>query len=339
MVWIADPSLRASCLQVTGAGFTSSVTVSSWKELLQHACAPDAFAFVDASTLETLSAVEPALLPSHIVTICDDTLQVAVNWLHPHPWLGHVVSASMLQHPMAGSHLKNLTASFSSKKAPRLLDWLGPEVEGRRIRLTDSRTRVARLQRMTEYLDSKGVGTRTSEQLRDAAEELLTNAFYDAPVSAGAIERPISRTQDVTLPEKHACDLAYGCDEEIAVVRVRDPFGSLSRRRLVQVLLRCARPDGTVEVDESMGGAGLGMWRIFATATFVAISVEKHSHTEILVGFAKRPSKRSSSGTRPFAFHLFFGEGQKRKYWRFFTGDTTSNASVDQSVMLELKSK
>ena len=44
-----------------------------------------------------------------------------------------------------------------------------------------------------------------------------------------------------------------------------------------------------VEVDETMGGAGLGMWRIFSGASFVAVSVLKHRHTEVLVGVAKRP--------------------------------------------------
>jgi hypothetical protein len=159
------------------------------------------------------------------------------------------------------------------------------------------------------------------------AEELLTNAFYDAPVSAGVVEGPISRTQDVTLPDDSACDMVYGCREDLAVVRVRDPFGSLSRSRLVEVLSRCSRTDMQVEVDETMGGAGLGLWRIFSTASYVGISVVDRRYTEFLVGIGKRVA----SALRPFAFHLFFREhGRQVQRWKLMDADhsTTLNNSV-----------
>jgi hypothetical protein len=62
-----------------------------------------------------------------------------------------------------------------------------------------------------------------------------------------------------------------------------------------------------------MGGAGLGLWRIFSVASFVAISVVRGHHTDILVGIGKQ---RSTGGRRPYAFHLFFRESAKRRRWR-----------------------
>src|SRR5438874_2343071 len=84
-------------------------------------------------------------------------------------------------------------------------------VAGRRIRLTHSGKREARLEKMSEFFDSQGISSRTIQQLKDAAEELLTNAFYDAPVAAGAFRRAVPRTQEIALPDDSACDLAYGC--------------------------------------------------------------------------------------------------------------------------------
>jgi hypothetical protein len=182
---------------------------------------------------------------------------------------------------------------------------------------------------MSEFFAANGVGSRTLQQLRDVAEELLTNAFYDAPVAAGALKRPVSRTRDISLPDDSPCELVYACREDLAIVRVRDPFGSLSRRRLVEVLSRCARTDMTVEVDETMGGAGLGMWRIFSSASFVGISVVKNRRTEVLVGGAKR----AGSGPRPFAFHLFFSDSEKRRFWRPADDDSTRRI-LNQSVTL-----
>lgn len=182
---------------------------------------------------------------------------------------------------------------------------------------------------MGEFFESKGVSGRTVGLLRDAAEELLTNAFYDAPVAAGVVEKPIPRTQDVSLPSESGCDMVYGCSDDLAVVRVRDPFGSLSRTRVVEVLTRCARKGMQVEVDESMGGAGLGLWRIVSVASFVAISVVNHHHTDFLVGIGKR----AAAGPRPFAFHLFFKDAAKRRYWKL-RDDDSSKQSFASSVTI-----
>lgn len=332
MVWFAEPSLRAPGEAIASGRFTAGIAGKSVSSAEEFGVAlretEDVVAFVDHHALGALTKREK--LPGATIVVCKDPLSVAVSWLAPHPWVSHVVSATMLEHPLAEEHFGNVLMTMRAEK-PRLLDWLGPDFAGRRIRLSHASKRVERLERMGEYLSSNGVGARTIEQLRDTAEELLTNAFYDAPVAAGAIKDPISRAMDVALPDKYACDLAYGARDDLAIVRVKDPFGSLTRKRLVDVLTRCSRTDMQVEVDESMGGAGLGMWRIFSNSSFVAVSIVPHSHTEILVGVAKR-----TPGPRPFAFHLFFGEASKLRQW-MQAREETIKPSLNQSVLLELK--
>jgi hypothetical protein len=267
-----------------------------------------------------------------VIAIFDEPLQNTIGWVAAYPWLSHVVSAAMLRHPIAAEHLGNVIATLTSNRPPRLLGWLGPTVTGRRVRLARASKRVERLERLSAFLESRGVGARTIEQLRDAAEELLTNAFYDAPAAAG-VTQPISRTRDVRLPDDSACDMVYGCRDDLVVVRVRDPFGSLTRARLVDVLMRCARTDMQVEVDETMGGAGLGLWRVFSAASFVAVSVIRNRHTEVLVGIGKRVS----SARRPFAFHLFFQEDARvAPGWRLLDADS-SKPGVNQSVTIVTK--
>lgn len=295
--------------------------------------------FVDSSTIASLDqvalqgATEQPALPGPVIAICDDSLQAAIGWLPVRPWLSHVVSSGTLQHPLAAEHLGNVMRTLTSSGQPRLLDWLGPTVAGRRVRLAHASRRAERLERMTAFFDAKGVGARTTELLRDAAEELLTNAFYDAPVAAGALKQPISRTQDVSLSDDSACDMVYGCRDDLAVVRVRDPFGSLSRARLVEVLTRCARTDMAVEVDETMGGAGLGLWRIFSAASFVALAVVQNRYTEFLIGIGKRVSAKP----RPFAFHLFFKEHSRApRRWRLLDADSTK-PNINKSVTIVTK--
>jgi hypothetical protein len=306
--------------------------VSSVSEYLNAARSKKAVSFLDRTTIPLVAAVADQSPPGPIIAICDEPLQTAIGWLQPHPWISHVMSSTMLEHPLAEEHLQNVTRTLTAGGRPRLLDWVGPTLVGRRIHLTHASSRIERLEKMSEFFAANGVGSRTLQQLRDVAEELLTNAFYDAPVAAGALKRPVSRTQDISLPDDSPCELVYACREDLAIVRVRDPFGSLSRRRLVEVLSRCARTDMTVEVDETMGGAGLGMWRIFSSAAFVGISVVKNRRTEVLVGGAKR----AGSGPRPFAFHLFFRDSEKRRFWRLADDDSTRRI-LNQSVTIVSK--
>lgn len=301
---------------------TELVVVRSEAEFLERSREPDTVSVIDGAGFALLAAPPPG----PVLVITDDSLQTVVGWLGTRGWLDQVMNTSALMHPLAGAHLQNVLATIKSAK-PRLLDWVDESAVGRRVRLVRASRRADRLEKLTEFYESNAVSPRTIQVLRDVAEELLTNGFYDAPVAAGIVGEAISRTRDVCLPEGHACDLAYGCQEDMAFVRVRDPFGSLERKRLVEVLSRCARTDMQVEVDESMGGAGLGLWRIFSGATLVAISVLEGRSTDILVGMWKRVG----SGARPFCFHLFFGTGQRgRKKWHLNESVTTQVTFVSK---------
>jgi hypothetical protein len=275
--------------------------------------------FLDATTLEVTPS---AVFSSPVVAVSEGSLQDAVAWLRAYP-LSHVISANMLRHPIGSVHLGNLVAAFEDGPKPRLIERIRDSVSGRRVSLIAANRRVDRIERMSEFFAEHGVGERTNQLLRDVAEELLTNAFYDAPAAAGA-SKPIARTVDVTLPDESPCDMSYGCSDDFAIVHVRDPFGALTRSRIVEVLVRCARTDMRVEVDESMGGAGLGLWRIFSAASFVAISVVEGHHTDVLVGLAKK----SAGGQRPYAFHLFFRKSGRRRRWRL-----TDEHAADRSFV------
>ena len=160
--------------------------VGSAREFVQLPREAQAVAFLDSRALDALELAGDDLEPpSPIIAICDEQLQTAVSWLPTRPWLSHVVGVGLLNHPRFKEHLDNVAGTLSGGSQPKLLDWLGGTVAGRRIRLAQASKRFDRLERMCGYFEEQGVGGRTIEQLRDAAEELLTNAFYDAPVAAG----------------------------------------------------------------------------------------------------------------------------------------------------------
>jgi hypothetical protein len=287
--------------------------VSSLESLLEAMRAAKAVAFVDRSTLPHLSRIDPMRLEAPIVALCSDPRRVAIGWLVAHPWLCHVVSAGLLELPISGEHLTSVLNALASGVKPRLLDWVPESVLGRRIRLTHASRRGPRLERMAEFLREHGVEAPTISALRDLGEELLMSAFYESPVAAGALAASVSRTQDVALPDDSACDLAYGCRDDLAILRVRDPFGSQQRSQLVEAVGRSA----------------------FARATCAAISVVNGRSTEVLTTIARGVP----AGTDAYAFHLFFRNTGKRRFWTSEKQTSRKPATTNRSIVLVNKSK
>ncbi|HEY0251573.1 MAG TPA: hypothetical protein VGC41_08600, partial [Kofleriaceae bacterium] len=141
----------------------------------------------------------------------------------------------------------------------------------------------------------------------DIAEELMTNALYDAPVEAGYYTRAVSRTVAIDLPPNHACEVSYAVDRDSALVRIRDPFGAFTRERMFNVLDRCNTTDGQVQLDESRGGAGLGLWRVFTHASMVAITVIPGRMTDIVTWVD--PGKKRQLNAISLIFPAVRGDG------------------------------
>lgn len=317
------------------------MVVSSALEFIDAPRDARTVSFVDDSTIEHLDhlAIELASPPADhapgldwrklvaavsvgpVVAICSKPIQTALGWLQPHPWLSHVMSASMLEQPSVVEHLGHVMGALKQGEA-NLTDWLGT-APGRRSRLTHASKRGERLERMSEFFESRGVDTDTIRLLREAADELLMNAFYDAPIAAGAQRKPIARSQDVSLPRELACDIVYGAKDDLAIVRVRDPFGVLAREPLGEFLTRFSQASTAAQNDVRAAGAGMGLGRLFSAASLVAISVVNNRSTEVLVGFS-----RKNVEPRPYAFHYFFKGGAKRQFWAFSDEDTGSPSNT-----------
>jgi len=124
----------------------------------------------------------------------------------------------------------------------------------------------------------------------------------------------------------------YGRHEDMVFARLRDPFGSLSRTRLVETLAAAAHAD----LGVTAAGAGSGLWRVLSYASLVAISVVDHRHTEVLVGI-----NDGSVAPRPFAFHLFFKKPRsRRRVWKSGDQDTlVSDRSGNTFVSIVLASE
>jgi hypothetical protein len=269
------------------------------KELVAEAAKHrSATLFVDVELLGDLPDLETV---HHVVVgLIDATTQLGaiVTLLDKHPWLVHVIATPLLSQPLGRTHLKALMERVGGDRG---YDLLGNASVGRVAVLATASHREARFERMRDYFSKHGLSSRTIMAIYEVTEELVMNALYNAPSESGYFKEPVSRTEDVTLPLDRACEISYGIEHGMAFARLRDTFGALRLERLREVLNRCNQSG--VVLDESRGGAGLGMWRVFSAATTIAITVIPGRLTDILVRIAPKQGRRAK---QLLAVDLFF---------------------------------
>jgi hypothetical protein len=234
-----------------------------------------------------------------VVVIADFDLPQLVAHMGPRPFLNHVVCRRAIDHDVVMAVLWRLAQGTTGEPA----HLLSPTFSGRSVILRSSEKRDARIEAIASLATDCGMSGRAIARVIDVAEELITNALYDAPAERTGV--PAQRAQPVVLERPEASRIVYGADDRMFYLRVRDPFGALRRRRLFEVLSRCVLQGG-VPLDSSRGGAGLGLLRIFESAALVVVHVRKDVSTEFLVGLDVKRRR----GAKDRVVHLFF-EGEE----------------------------
>lgn len=139
---------------------------------------------------------------------------------------------------------------------------------------------VARVQ---EFITALQVPKRIAEMFGELAHELLMNAMYDAPVNAAGEPRfAQDRKADVALASGEQAILRVATDGNQVALQVRDPFGRLERRHVMDGL---ARGLAGGELDTSHGGAGLGMMVCHNASAAMFFDVIRGQVTEVTATF------------------------------------------------------
>ncbi len=262
-----------------GATISGGQIVHDPDELRARVRGPRAIALVDVDMLEQVERLHLAV--PVVALVHPPATATTIELLTKYPWLSNVASTALWGTRFSRDYLDGLLDPLPAACPPRIM---GDQAVGRAARLAMASRRTERFERMDEFFLRNGISERTVGVLDDLAEELVLNALYDAPLEAKYFRQPVPRTTDVELPSNLACEISYGVGNGHAFLRVRDPFGALTRNRLLSVLARCAT--GNVSIDETRGGAGLGMWRVFSAATSMELVVVPGELTELTITLA-----------------------------------------------------
>lgn len=190
-------------------------------------------------------------------------------------------------------------------RARDLLSW-GASMFKWRPRSTEERDRV--VAEVGDWMRTLGLVPRQCDRVTEVTYELVMNALYDAPVDElGRPRYAFDRKGDVQLTEQEAPVVRLGSDGMLLTVEVIDPFGGLSRGHVVQGLGRGRLAGVSAEtevVDASHGGAGLGLFKVYAQSTGLLTEMRHRQLTRVLSVHDLEVSPRDLR-TLPCSLHLF----------------------------------
>lgn len=190
------------------------------------------------------------------------------------------VSESILKDPggFLGDPLLTILGTFdfcvkwnftSSNEKTRVLESLEAELRGRSF--TDSLVRDVAL----------------------VADELFTNAVFNAPVAGRAHLKPVSRKQkSVAMKKGQFGQISIAADSSRLVLCCSDPYGSLDPQSyLTRIQLGFENGAGASIVDQG-GGAGIGAFLVFNLCCSLFIGVWPGRATKICCVFPLKKSGR-----------------------------------------------
>ena len=164
------------------------------------------------------------------------------------------------------------------------------------------------LEDVRAFASSVGIQPRMVEMFCTVADELLTNAIYNAPVDEQRTPRfaHLPRTQPIELDTRESICLEMRSDGSRLGISVEDPFGSLSVEKVLEYLAKCFRR-GEDQVDRKDGGAGLGLYYIFEALSNFVVNVAKGRRTEMIGLMDIRGSYRDFAA-RSKSFNIFVAD-------------------------------
>jgi hypothetical protein len=183
--------------------------------------------------------------------------------VHPMPVLGEeltVTAQKLLRDDLFG--------------AEKYLLW-GTELETVTLSRSSQRPHVAG--ELADQIRARGLGTRAASVAMLVADELVSNAIHNAPVSDDGVHyrAELPRDRDLALDARQQVTLRWGCDGRYLVVEVADSFGSLARDTILQALVASGFKDAG-------GGAGMGIALAYRSCDHLVFNLAPGRRTEVI---------------------------------------------------------
>ena len=213
----------------------------------------------------------------------------------------------------------------------------GDQADLRAATLRCASDRDSQLHELAEYLRENKAPRNAIATITNAADEMLTNAMYNAPVDQDGRPRyaATNRRSKIALEPSEFVELRYGIRKGVFGMSVSDAFGKLRLDHLSKSILRCTTADNPIE--QKAGGAGLGLFMLAQTAHQFIVNVSPDERTEVIAMWSldrkKLREKRSHNSLHFFEQAYRLGKASERPKRVMGTNSATSDWDTPASTL------
>lgn len=202
------------------------------------------------------------------------------------------------------------------------------------LQVTDAALRDDVVSNVRDYAKWLGCGSELSNRISTVADELITNAVYNAPRDEHGNTRyaATDRRDKICLDPWEYVQVRFGSDGQVFVLSVTDWFGALRVSDIRKGLARCLTSDDPIE--QKAGGAGLGLFTAFRAANQLIVNVEQGERTEIIAVFELGDRLRGDRKASQ-SLHLFTDEASQPL--AAGSSDCIPSVMVSESMQVDLR--
>jgi hypothetical protein len=190
--------------------------------------------------------------------------------------------------------------------ADKYVSGFGVELNTRELRGAGDRDDLVSM--VTDYVASLGAGKEVAAAMGAIADELATNAIYNAPRDQSGQSRygHVDRRDKIELDSWERPTVQFGSDGRRFVIAVTDEFGALSPARIRSRLRDCIQ--GTEQIEDKRGGAGLGVYTVLQSCNQLVFNLSPGRRTEVLA-VADISSRMRGIRDGGHSVHMFVDSG------------------------------
>lgn len=184
----------------------------------------------------------------------------------------------------------------------KYLTW-GVPVVSRSLDCSDQRADL--VDELSATVKRLGIGSRAAQMAALVADELMTNAIFNAPVDAAGTATRRDERRDTVRPlaGREQVWLRYACDARYLAIEVTDAWGSLSRSTILACLAKGVSRD-VGKVIMQGGGAGIGVGLVYDSCHHLVFNLHPRERTQVIGLFDLRVSPQEL-GQTPSSFNIF----------------------------------
>ncbi|HTL32331.1 MAG TPA: hypothetical protein VL326_04370 [Kofleriaceae bacterium] len=210
--------------------------------------------------------------------------------------------------PLLAEELSTTVQKLSRHDIFGLEKYLTWGVEIRELVLADAQQRRALVHELADDVERACLGPRPVAAASLIADELLSNAVFNAPVDAKGdhVHAKDTRTDSRALADRDLVTLRYACDARYLAIEVNDHYGSLDHATILRCLTK-ASSRGT-KVSMTTRGAGIGLATVFGSCNHLVFNLDPSKRTQViaLIDVRFRPIEL---GNTLCSFGIFKTEG------------------------------